>query len=66
VTAKKYTIEQAIEKRLANFIEKKKASSGARPCGPHDLAPVYLATSGLSKEEMRDERFFGRLRRSRI
>jgi hypothetical protein len=63
-TVRMYTIEGAIERRLANFHEKRSASGDSRPCGPHDLAPVYLEVFGMRKDEMQDTRFLVRLRRS--
>ena len=33
------TLEQAISKNLENFLEKRRASGDARPCGPHDVGP---------------------------
>ena len=60
------TVEQAIHDGLTNFIEKRKASGDARPCGPHDIAPVYAGIFGVSKEEIKDEKFLSRLRRSGV
>lgn len=58
------TIEQAIKDCLRNFFEKRRASGDARPCGPHDLGPIYCAVFGIAKTELKDEKFLGRLRRS--
>ena len=58
------TVEEAIYARLQNFFEKRKASGDARPCGPHDMFPIYGSVFGISKEELNDERFLSRLRRS--
>lgn len=58
------TIEQAIQSHLLNFLEKRKASGDARPCGPHDLAPLYRAVFGSSKDDLKDEKFLSRLRRA--
>ncbi|KEQ73588.1 hypothetical protein M436DRAFT_72873 [Aureobasidium namibiae CBS 147.97] len=49
---------------LENFFEKRRASGDARPCDPHDMGPIYLAVFGVSKEELRDEKFLSRLRRA--
>ena len=57
------TIEAAIQSSLQNFFEKRRASGDARPCGPHDMGPIYKAVFGISTEELRDEKFLGRLRR---
>ena len=58
------TIEEAIYDRLTNFLDKRKASGDARPCGPHDMVPVYGSIFGIPKEKLEDERFLARLRRS--
>ncbi|KAK7914315.1 hypothetical protein PG985_012018 [Apiospora marii] len=57
------SVETAIQKAMANFFEKRKASGDARPCGPHDLAPIYEAAFGIEKEELQDVRFLSRMRR---
>ncbi|TGO42466.1 hypothetical protein BHYA_0008g00570 [Botrytis hyacinthi] len=46
------------------FFEKRKASGDARPCGPYDMGPIYRATFMVSREELKDEKFLGRLRRA--
>ncbi|KAL8993051.1 MAG: hypothetical protein Q9169_006631 [Polycauliona sp. 2 TL-2023] len=58
------TIQDIIHRRLANFFEKRKASGDSRPCGPHDMLPIYLEVFKVSKEDLKDEKFLGRLRRS--
>nr|OQO31038.1 hypothetical protein B0A51_03744 [Rachicladosporium sp. CCFEE 5018] len=58
------TLEQAITKALENFFEKRRASGDARPCGPHDMVPVYLECFGVEKGEIEEERFVSRVRRS--
>ena len=58
------TIEEAIKGCLDNFFEKRRASGDARPCGPHDMGPIYLAVFGVSKEELKDEKLLSRLRRA--
>lgn len=57
------TVSHAIQSRLTNFFEKRRASGDTRPCGPHDMAPIYLQVFGISKEELQDEKFLSRLRR---
>jgi hypothetical protein len=57
------TIEEAIKSCLVNFFEKRRASGDVRPCGPHDMGPIYLAVFGISKGELKDEKFLSRLRR---
>lgn len=61
---KPQTVEEAIQDRLANFFEKRRASGDARPCGPHDMAPVYQGVFGIDRKELQDERFLSRLRRT--
>jgi hypothetical protein len=58
------TVEEAIKTRLAKFFEKRRASGDSRPCGPHDMVPIYERVFGVQKSELEDERFLGRLRRS--
>lgn len=58
------TIEEALYDRLANFLDKRKASGDARPCGHHDMVAVYGSIFGIPKEKLEDERFLARLRRS--
>ncbi|KAL5317850.1 hypothetical protein ACEPPN_014950 [Leptodophora sp. 'Broadleaf-Isolate-01'] len=60
------TVEEAIKRRMANFYDKRKASGDFRPCGPHDMVPVYLRVFGILKGELEDEKFLGRLRRAEI
>ncbi|KAL8859773.1 MAG: hypothetical protein Q9178_003888 [Gyalolechia marmorata] len=60
------TVEEAFHHCLANFLEKRRASGDARPCGPHDMFPIYGGIFGITKEEVNDERFVARLRRSRL
>ncbi|KAI4599513.1 hypothetical protein KJ359_001956 [Pestalotiopsis sp. 9143b] len=57
------TVEDAIHARMARFHDKRRASGDARPCGPHDMAPLYEAVFGIPQDEMRDEKFLARLRR---
>ncbi|KFZ09653.1 hypothetical protein V501_05517 [Pseudogymnoascus sp. VKM F-4519 (FW-2642)] len=58
------TIEEAITSCLQNFFAKRRASGDARPCGPHDMGPIYRAVFGITAEELKDEKFLGRLRRT--
>ena len=58
------TVEEVIHTRLTNFFDKRKASGDARPCGPHDMLPIYLSVFGVGKEGLKDDRFLSRLRRS--
>ena len=58
------TIQDTIHQGLANFFDKRKASGDARPCGPHDMLPIYLDVFKLKKGDVKDEKFLGRLKRS--
>jgi hypothetical protein len=58
------SVEEAIKGCLENFFEKRRASGDARPCGPHDMSLIYLAVFGISKAELKDEKFLSRLRRA--
>lgn len=58
------TVEEAIQSRLVNFFDKRKASGDARPCGPYDMAPVYQSVFGVLKAELENPRFISRLQRS--
>lgn len=58
------TVEEAIHHYLTDFFDKRKASGDARPCGPHDMVPIYGKVFGIRKEEVKEERFLSRLRRS--
>jgi hypothetical protein len=57
-------IVEAIKERLARFFDKRRASGDSRPCGPHDMAPIYESVFSILHSELQDERFLGRLRRS--
>ncbi|KAL5354293.1 hypothetical protein ACLOAV_000381 [Pseudogymnoascus australis] len=61
---KTLTVEEAITSCLQNFFAKRRASGDARPCGPHDMGPIYRAVLGITTEELRNEKFLGRLRRT--
>ncbi|TGO17186.1 hypothetical protein BTUL_0020g00730 [Botrytis tulipae] len=63
-TPKEMTVETAIKSCFQSFFEKRKASGDARPCGPHDMGPIYRAIFMVSKEELKDEKFLERLRRA--
>ena len=66
VLSKDVTVEEMIHYFLSDFFDKRKASGDARPCGPHDMVPIYGRVFGIQKEELKDERFLSRLRRSGI
>jgi hypothetical protein len=56
-------VEKAIKSCLQNFFEKRRASGDARPCGPHDMDPIYRAVFGITNEELTDEKFLGCFKR---
>ena len=58
------SVQEAIQTQLSTFFDKRRASGDARPCGPHDMVPIYGGVFGMKKEELRDEKFLARLRRS--
>lgn len=60
------SVAEAIHGAFETFAEKRRASGDSRPCGPHDLLPLYCDVFGVSKEELRDEKFLSRLRRSGV
>ena len=66
VLSKNVTVEKMIHHFLFDFFDKHKASGDARPCGPHDMVPIYGRVFGIQKEELKNERFLNRLRRSGI
>lgn len=58
------TIEHAIKSCLQSFFDKRRASGDVRPCGPHDMGPIYQAIFGITKEDLKNEKFLSRLRRT--
>lgn len=56
----------AVRTILNRFIDKRRASGDARPCGPHDLAPLYASLFGIGMEEIQDSKFLSRLRRAKV
>ena len=60
-TEKEMTVQDAIQACLKGFLEKRKASGDSRPCGPHDLGPVYGFVFGIRKEALLQEGFLGRV-----
>ncbi|KAL0767556.1 hypothetical protein CaCOL14_009795 [Colletotrichum acutatum] len=59
-------VEEAIETVMNGYLDKRRASGDARPCGPHDLAPVYAALFGIHMLELQSHQFLSRLRRSGV
>ncbi|KAI3544159.1 methyltransferase domain-containing protein [Colletotrichum abscissum] len=41
------TVEEAIETVMNGFLDERRASGDTKPCGPHDLAPIYAALFGI-------------------
>lgn len=58
------TVGEAIGSRLTTFFEKRRASGDARPCGPHDMVPVFLNIFGMKKSEIEEEKFVARVKRA--
>ncbi|KAI1204887.1 putative C6 transcription factor [Annulohypoxylon truncatum] len=58
------TAEEMIQSHFANFLEKRKPSGDSRPCGPHDMAPIYQSIFGIAGTELEEENFLRRLRRA--
>ena len=46
---KEITVEEAIHERLTDFFDKRRASGDARPCGPHDMVPIYATVFGIPR-----------------
>lgn len=61
---KKTSVENTITTNLENFFEKRRASGDSRPCGPHNIFPIYVACFGIDKGEIEDEKFVSRVRRA--
>jgi hypothetical protein len=52
------SVEEVIKICLAGFLEKRKASGDARPCGPHAIWDLFTERfSGFSREDLEEERF---------
>ncbi|KAF5574771.1 hypothetical protein FPANT_11619 [Fusarium pseudoanthophilum] len=60
------SFEAAVRTLLDGFLDKRRASGDARPCGPHHLAPLYAKFFGIDLEELKEDKFLGRLRRAGI
>ncbi|KAK1675664.1 putative C6 transcription factor [Colletotrichum godetiae] len=60
------TVEKAIKTVMNGFLDKRRASGDARPCGPHDLDPIYAALFGVRLSELQSDNFLSRLRRSGV
>ncbi|KAL8964078.1 MAG: hypothetical protein Q9183_004720 [Haloplaca sp. 2 TL-2023] len=57
------TVETAIQDHLSNFLDKRRAGGSFEPCGPHDMVPVYRTVFGISKEDLKDNKFLSRMYR---
>ncbi|KAF4435297.1 C6 transcription factor [Fusarium acutatum] len=60
------SFETAVGTLLGGFLDKRGASGDARPCGPHHLAPLCAKFLGIDLEELKEDKFLGRLRRAGI
>lgn len=60
------SFDEAVHIILSEFINKRRASGDIRPCGPHHLAPLYASLFGVSLQEIREESFLRRLRRTGV
>lgn len=58
------SLKQVITTNLHNFFEKRRANGDSRPCGSQNMAPIYLSNVDIDKEELEDDKFVGRVRRS--
>jgi hypothetical protein len=58
------TVEESIKERLAGFFDKRRVSGDSRPCGPHDMVPIYESVFNIKHSELEDAQFLSRLRRS--
>ncbi|EJP66230.1 uncharacterized protein BBA_04723 [Beauveria bassiana ARSEF 2860] len=58
--------DAALAAFFQNFFDKRRASGDARPCGPHNLAPVYALLFGIDKKELDSPQFQSRIRKERI
>lgn len=56
------TVQAALTQRLEGFFSKRSASGDFRPCGPHDMVPIYLEVFGLGIVDL--QKVESRLRRS--
>ncbi|KAK1464521.1 methyltransferase domain-containing protein [Colletotrichum cuscutae] len=54
------TVEEAIETVMNGFLDERRASGDTRPCGPHDLAPMYAALFGIHLLELQSHQFLSR------
>jgi hypothetical protein len=57
------SFEEAITILLETFIDKRRASGDARPCGPHHLGPLYASLFGVDLDDIKQESFLRRLKR---
>ena len=65
VEAGEASVEDAMHSRLAGFLERRKViGDDARPCGPHDILPIYSCIFQVRKGDLMEEIFLSRLRRS--
>ncbi|KAF7546043.1 hypothetical protein G7046_g9424 [Stylonectria norvegica] len=58
--------DAALRDLMRTFVEKRRASGDARPCGPHHLAPMYAMLFGIKLDEVQESKILGRLRKSGV
>lgn len=63
---KEKTFDEVVKALLQSFVDKRRASGDARPCGPHHLGPMYASLFGIDLKDIGDEKFLSRLRRAGI
>ena len=61
---KTMSVKAAIKNCLQIFFEERRASGGARPCGPYDMDSIYQAIFDIAKEDLKNENFLSGLRRT--
>ena len=57
------SFEKALDILLDRFLDKRRASGDARPCGPHHLAPLYASLFGVKMDELQETKLLSRIRR---
>lgn len=60
------SFDESMTASLAGFLDKRKASGDARPCGPHHFAPLLASLFGIELEEVQHENFLSRMKRDRL
>lgn len=60
------TVHDTLTDWLQNFFDKRRASGDSRPCGRHDLLPLYSKLFGIDVDELRNDTFIARMRRQEL